>query len=82
MSAQARRYVMQLEFGAADDAQASRLAQAWADTCAAEYGTKYLGFTEVVPRHEADAPAPDECDGVSVYACIAGTCSRCGDDGR
>lgn len=37
-------YRLTLDFTAADDAQAERLAEAWADTCAAEYGTRYAGF--------------------------------------
>ena len=41
MAAKAPRYAMRLDFTAADDAQAERLAAAWADTCAAEYATTY-----------------------------------------
>ena len=41
------RYAMRLDFTAADDAQAGRLAAAWADTCAAEYATTYHGLIRV-----------------------------------
>ena len=37
-------YEMRLRFTAADGSQASRLAEAWAGTCAAEYGTRYCGI--------------------------------------
>ena len=37
-------YEMRLRFTAADGLQASRLAEAWAGTCAAEYGTRYAGI--------------------------------------
>ena len=37
-------YEMRLRFKAADVHQAARLAEAWADTCAGEYGTRYAGF--------------------------------------
>ena len=40
-------YRLSLDFTAADDAQAERLAEAWADTCAAEYGTRMAGWHEV-----------------------------------
>lgn len=43
-------YEMRLRFTAADDGQASRLAAAWADTCAAEYGTVYAGLQLVSDR--------------------------------
>jgi hypothetical protein len=33
-------YYLRLTFGAANDRQAQRLGMAWADTCAAEYGTR------------------------------------------
>ena len=37
-------YRLSLDFTAADDAQAERLAEAWAGTCAAEYGTRMAGL--------------------------------------
>lgn len=40
-------YELRLRFTAADDAQAERLAEAWADTCAAEYGTRMAGFERI-----------------------------------
>lgn len=49
-------YELRLRFTAADGLQASRLADAWACTCAAEYGTRYAGFTLV----EQDEPPPSE----------------------
>lgn len=42
-----RDYVMWLDFTAANDDQAERLAQAWAGTCAAEYGTRYRGLVRL-----------------------------------
>ena len=42
-------YRLSLDFTAADDAQAERLALAWADTCAAEYGTRMAGFERIDP---------------------------------
>ena len=44
---------MVLRFTAADNAQAERLALAWSDTCAAEYGTRLV--------HLRPAPTP-HCD--------------------
>ena len=38
---------MRLDFTAADDAQAKRLAEAWAGTCAAEYQTTYRGLVRL-----------------------------------
>lgn len=43
-------YELRLRFTAADDGQASRLAAAWADTCAAEYGTRMAGLQPVSDR--------------------------------
>lgn len=43
-------YELRLRFTAADGNQASRLAAAWADTCAAEYGTCYAGLQVVSGR--------------------------------
>ena len=40
-------YALRLDFTAADNAQAERLAAAWADTCAAEYGTRYRGLVRL-----------------------------------
>lgn len=40
-------YELRLRFTAADDAQAQRLAEAWAGTCAAEYSTRYAGVHRV-----------------------------------
>ena len=54
------RYEMTLEFGAADRAQAERLAAAWAGTCAAEYGTVFRG---VRPVPEPADPSPGEPSG-------------------
>lgn len=45
-------YELRLRFTAASSTQASRLAQAWAGTCAAEYNTRYAGFRQVKPTHE------------------------------
>ncbi len=42
-----RRYAIRLDFTAASDEQAERLAAAWADTCAAEYGTTYQGLVRL-----------------------------------
>ena len=52
-------YRLSLDFTAADDAQAERLAEAWAGTCAAEYGTRYAGCSQL----SAHPP------GLSVVAC-------------
>lgn len=58
-------YEMRLRFTAADDAQAQRLARAWADTCAAEYGTRYAGVwcgrctTPHLLSRETSTAAPD-----------------------
>ena len=43
-------YRLSLDFTAADDTQAERLAEAWADTCAAEYGTRYGGVQRLAPH--------------------------------
>ena len=48
-------YRLSLDFTAADDTQAARLAEAWAGTCAAEYGTRYAG----VERLDQDAASGD-----------------------
>ena len=40
-------YELRLRFTAANGLQASRLAEAWADTCAAEYGTRYAGVQRI-----------------------------------
>lgn len=50
-------YEMRLRFTAASDTQAERLAEAWAGTCAAEYGTTYCGFQLV-----ADAGRTAACE--------------------
>lgn len=42
-------YRLSLDFTAADDQQAARLAEAWAGTCAAEYGARYAGVEPVPP---------------------------------
>lgn len=47
-------YRLSLDFTAADDAQAARLAEAWAGTCAAEYGTRYRGFDRLPALPEPD----------------------------
>lgn len=47
-------YRLSLDFTAADDAQAARLALAWADTCAAEYGTRMAGFERLDPDEPKD----------------------------
>lgn len=39
-------YELRLRFIAANADQADRLAEAWAGTCAAEYGTRYAGCRE------------------------------------
>lgn len=49
---------MLLDFGAADDGQAARLAEAWAATCAAEYGTTFGG----VFRLSDGLPLPASAD--------------------
>lgn len=49
-------YRLSLDFTAADDAQVERLAEAWAGTCAAEYGTRMAGFERLgdeTPRWQA-----------------------------
>ena len=52
MAAKAPRY--------ADDAQAERLAAAWADTCAAEYATTYHGLVRLSDGAVlAPTPIPD-----------------------
>ena len=56
----APRYAMRLDFTAADDAQAERLAAAWADTCAAEYATTYHSLIRVSDGAVlAPPPVPD-----------------------
>lgn len=40
-------YELRLRFTAADDHQADRLADAWADTCAAEYSTRFAGWVRL-----------------------------------
>jgi hypothetical protein len=40
-------YRLSLDFTAADDTQAERLAEAWAGTCAAEYGTRMAGVDRI-----------------------------------
>lgn len=47
-------YELRLRFTAADAYQAVRLAGAWADTCAAEYGTRHAGLAAV--------EGPPHCD--------------------
>lgn len=56
-------YRLSLDFTAADGLQASRLAAAWADTCAAEYGTRYRGI-ELVGGQPSTHPVD-----VSAVAC-------------
>lgn len=59
-------YRLSLDFTAADDAQAARLAEAWAGTCEAEYGTRFAGVerltrdvtAEVLARHARDPRGP------------------------
>lgn len=67
-------YRLSLDFTAADDAQAERLALAWADTCAAEYGTRYAGFERLTRDVTAEVlagvrTAPwcplNGCDGIT-----------------
>lgn len=40
-------YELRLRFTAASDFQAWRLGSAWAETCAAEYGTRYAGLVRI-----------------------------------
>lgn len=49
-------YELRLRFTAADGSQASRLAEAWAGTCAAEYGTTYAGLWLAVGRQPSTHP--------------------------
>lgn len=43
-------------FSAADDAQAERLALAWSDTCAAEYGARLEGVWRIGRHGEPIKP--------------------------
>ena len=69
------RYAMRLDFTAADDAQAERLAAAWADTCAAEYATTYHSLIRVsdgavlAPPPVPDSPYADRCGCTDVWPC-------------
>ena len=56
-------YRLSLDFTAADDGQAERLAEAWAGTCAAEYGTRMVGFERL----------PAICPHPSSPCCLHGT---------
>lgn len=55
-------YEMRLRFTAADDSQATRLAQSWSDTCGAEYGTRYAGLTPAIsPNSHSPATCSMHC---------------------
>lgn len=49
-------YELRLRFTAGGDFQAWRLAKAWADTCAAEYDTRFEAVLRVLS--DDDEPAP------------------------
>ena len=55
-------YELRLRFTAANGAQASRLAEAWADTCAAEYGTRYGGLWVVAGSQPSTHPLDVSAD--------------------
>ena len=57
-------YELRLRFTAANGLQASRLAEAWAGTCAAEYGTTYAGLWLAVGSQPSTHPVD-----VSAVAC-------------
>ncbi len=56
----AQRYRLVLDFTAADDQQAARLGEAWAGTCAAEYGTEFGGVVRLTASDAAGMNAAIE----------------------
>lgn len=46
-------YAMLLRFNAANPTQAQRLAESWAGTCGAEFGTEYAGCFAILDTDAA-----------------------------
>jgi hypothetical protein len=65
-------FELRLRFNAANAVQADRLAVSWAETCTAEYGTRYAGWV----RAEDEPRGPSTPGGVGDRGFLAETPDR------